>query len=283
LEHFEVLHQLSKENIPFVVVTMLAGRGHTPQIPGAKAIVTRDGLVHGTVGGGKIEAQAIRHSQSLLAGEMGGSPQVITWNLQKDIGMSCGGEGTYLFEVFNPFKWKIAVFGAGHIAQALTRTLLNLDCFVTCLDARRDWLDRLPNHPKLKKICSDNIKDFVSHMDNEHFFTVMTQGHATDVPVLAEIFKIFPAAPYIGVIGSQAKAIKIKRDLKEMGISESYLGQLKCPMGLRVGSSEPFEISISVAAELLQFRDSWLSRSRTSAKEGNRFTNLLAETERANQ
>ena len=81
---FEVAHRLEQENVDFVVITLVSGRGHIPQDPGAKAIVTSRGLHYGTVGGGKVEARAILHAQSLLEKRQQ-SPETTTWNLQRDI------------------------------------------------------------------------------------------------------------------------------------------------------------------------------------------------------
>lgn len=251
------------------MVTMLAGKGHTPQDPGAKILVTCEGLAAGTIGGGKIEARAISYARELLEKvPLDLNPQVITWNLQKDIGMSCGGEGTYLFEVHSPSHWKIAVFGAGHVAQALTRSLVTLDCLVTCVDSRSEWIGKLPTDSKLSPFVVEIPSTQVRSFDANTFFVVMTQGHANDVPVLKEIFEKFPDAPYIGVIGSDPKALKIKTELRTLGISEELLNRLRCPMGLPLGSNQPAEIAISIVAELIQVRDRWFSFSRASSKEG---------------
>ncbi len=247
---------------------MTSGRGHTPQDPGAKAIVDKNGLVFGTIGGGKVEAKAIAYAQDVLASGKAITPQTFTWNLQRDIGMSCGGEGTYLFELYNSKNWEVAVFGAGHVAQALTRTLTNLECKITCVDARQEWIDQLPQLHNLTALCVPNPADFVKTLNTSTYFVVMTQGHAFDVPILYEIFKEFPDAPYVGVIGSHPKALKIKNELKEKGISEELLTRLRCPMGLDLGNNQPFEISISITGELIQVRDRLLKLSTADSNRG---------------
>jgi xanthine dehydrogenase accessory factor len=82
----------------------------------------------------------------------------------------------------------------------------------------------------------------------------MTMGHAHDVPILYEIFKSHPDCPYVGVIGSDVKGIKIKRELKELGVSEDFIAKLRVPVGLPIGNNDPNEMAISIAAELLQVR-----------------------------
>ena len=257
-EHWQTANELTENGTAFVVVTMISSRGHVPQELGAKAIITSDGLRQGTVGGGKVEAKAIEFARELLSHpdrKSTSAPKTVTWNLTRDIGMTCGGEATFLFEVHNPKKWKIAIFGAGHVSQALVRTLINLDCHMTCLDSRAEWLARIPDSRKIAKVLATDLPAQVSDFDAETFFVVMTQGHSTDLPILESIYRAYPTAPYIGVMGSDLKAKKIRGDLFERGISEAQVDRLHSPIGLLIGGNRPFEIAISVAAELLQARN----------------------------
>lgn len=260
IEHWLTASELTESAEAFVVITMIACRGHVPQEIGAKAIVTIEGLKQGTVGGGKVEAKAIVHARSLLADE-NNEPQILTWNLTSDVGMTCGGEATFLFEVHNPKNWKIAVFGAGHVSQALIRTLANLDCHMTCLDTREEWLSRIPNSRKIKKILAMDLPAEVAKLSSDTFFVVMTQGHGTDLPILEKIYLTHPHAPYVGVMGSDVKAKKIRGDLFKRGISEGQVDRLKSPVGLPIGGNRPYEIAISIAAELLQIKDVLTSHS----------------------
>ena len=90
-ELWKAADELSARREPFVVVTVLTVLGGAPQKPGAKAIMTSRGLHWGTVGGGRVEARAIEHSQALLRRGARG-PETVTWNLQRDLDMVCGGE-----------------------------------------------------------------------------------------------------------------------------------------------------------------------------------------------
>lgn len=159
---------------PFTVVTLIDIRGSAPQVLGAKAIVTTGGIVWGTVGGGKIEAAAVTRAQELLT-NLKQECQWVTWNLQTDIGMTCGGEVKLFFEVHARTQWPIAVYGAGHVSQALVRTLLRLDCHVTCIDARSEWLDKLPDHVKLSIDCVDEPETTVESMHPRTFFVLMSR------------------------------------------------------------------------------------------------------------
>ena len=69
--------------------------------------------------------------------------RLVEWNLQRDVGMTCGGVVKLFFETYNHSQWQIAIFGAGHVAAAVVHCLLPLECRVTCIDPREEWLDRL--------------------------------------------------------------------------------------------------------------------------------------------
>lgn len=248
---WEACQKLTAEGISFVMVTMTGVRGSAPQDIGAKMLVTKDGLYYGTVGGGKVEMASIKKSQEVLKNEQL-PPEIVTWNLQKDIGMSCGGEVVMLFEHHHQSSWPIVIFGAGHVAQALTRVLSKLNCSVTCVDSREEWIAKLEG---VKGIHHPVPKDMVKGFDHKSFFMSMTMGHAHDVPILYEIARHAPDCPYVGVIGSDVKGVKIKKELKEMGVSDEFLNKLRVPMGLPIGTNQPYEIAISIVAELLQVRD----------------------------
>lgn len=249
---WEEASSLISQGISFVVVTITGIRGSSPQDAGAKMIVTQLGLHAGTVGGGKVEAAAIKKSQAILESSTQLPPESVTWNLQKDIGMSCGGEVSFLFEHSHQQNWPIIIFGAGHIAQALTRTLNKLNCQVTCIDSRTEWVSKLEG---VKGIHHPNPRELVATFHPKSFFLCMTMGHSHDVPILIEIAKHAPNSPYVGVIGSDIKGIKIKKELKEAEVSEEFISKLKVPMGYPIGTNHPYEIAISIAAQLIETRD----------------------------
>ena len=254
VQHSRKLNKLIELDIPFVTVTLLEIRGSAPQVTGAKALITSNGLEEGTVGGGKIEAAAINYARQALASNRGTTCKLVTWNLQTDIGMTCGGEVKFFFEIHNKGEWPIAIFGAGHVAQVLIPMLVQLHCRVTCIDSRSDWLAKLAEHPKLHKICVKEPSSLVGDFPPNTFFVLISKGHATDLPVLAEILTT-RNAPYIGVIGSAQKASVIKRELTQRGISTKKQESFFCPIGLPIGNNTPAEISFSAISQLIQRRD----------------------------
>jgi xanthine dehydrogenase accessory factor len=257
----EKLAELSKSGTPFVSVTMVDAIGSTPQDAGTKMLVDSSGLVFGTVGGGRVENQAMDFARQMLASRDSPATKLVEWNLQRDVGMTCGGVVKLYFEAYNHQAWRIVVFGAGHVAQSLIRCLLELECQVVCVDPRNDWLIRLPHSGKLTKVETDNMPGYVSKLRDDDFVLCMTMGHRTDRPILQEIFRRECRPAYLGVIGSQAKRKVMIRELAEAGIDHETAELFRCPIGLPLGQNQPGEIAISVAAELIQARDALVQRA----------------------
>lgn len=251
---FEALNELVASGVPFVSVTVVDTMGSVPQDRGAKMLVTSDGRFFGTVGGGKIEKRAIDEALQLLHDETQQKIRFVQWSLNKDVGMTCGGVMKLYFEAYNVERWKIVVFGAGHVANALIHVLLPLDCRLTCLDSREEWLAKLPASPKLVKIHSTDLPAEVKRIPEGAFVLLMTMGHTSDKPILLEILRT-RSFPYLGVIGSNAKAKRLKQDIAEAGLPEEMQKAFYCPIGIEAGSNHPQEIAISITAQLLQERD----------------------------
>ena len=255
----EKLAELSRSGSAFVSVTMVEAAGSTPQDAGSKMLVDGSGLVMGTIGGGKVEHQAITHAQQMLARPSSESPAVelVEWNLQRDVGMTCGGVVKLYFETYNHTDWRIVLFGAGHVAQAVVHCLLPLRCHITCIDPREEWLAGMPDSAKLKRIRTDDLPECVAQLPDDAFVICMTMGHQTDLPVLEAIFRQGREFPYLGVIGSRSKRAELRRGLLAAGIDESRVDDFHCPIGLPLGSNQPGEIAVSIVAQLIQQRDAW--------------------------
>jgi xanthine dehydrogenase accessory factor len=267
----ERLAELSQSGVPFVCVTMVQAVGSTPQDAGSKMLVNADGLITGTVGGGRVEAKAIEFAQKMLRHQetpplpVSPSPRLIDWNLKRDVGMTCGGTVKLFFEAYNHCEWRIVIFGAGHVAAAVVECLAQLDCHVTCIDPRSEWLDRIPARERLRKIQCDEPRTLVTELPMDAFVVCMTMGHATDRPILEEIFRRNRTFPFLGVIGSRAKRAVLLKELTAAGIPAERANAFHCPIGLEIGTNQPGEIAVSVVAQLIQQRDRW--RAGASAAE----------------
>ena len=242
--------EMTDAGTPFVLVTLVKAEGSTPQDAGAKMLVTAEGLAEGTVGGGRVEAKAIDEARQML--DEGVARQFRDWNLKADVGMTCGGRVKLFFESVGAAEWSVVVFGAGHVTQALARLLATLPCRVTCIDPRGEWLERLP--PGVRAVQTDDPPAAVASLPADAFVLCMTRGHRSDLPVLEQIYQAEREFPFLGVIGSKAKAAVLRKELAAAGVPPERL-TFHCPVGLPLGTNHPGEIAVSIAAQLLEARD----------------------------
>ena len=97
------------------------------------------------------------------------------------------------------------------------------------------------------------MPSYVEKIPEGAYVVLMTMGHTTDKPILIEILRT-RTFPYLGVIGSNAKAKRLRKDVLDAGLAEEMTKAFLCPVGLEIGSNHPQEIAISVAAQMLQIR-----------------------------
>ena len=237
----DVLRAFAECDGPATLVTVVEARGSTPCAVGDRMLVGPEGWRAGSVGGGRLEAKALA-----LCAESADRMQLVTWNLQTDVGMTCGGAVTLLVERTTA-PWQVVVYGAGHVAQALVRVLLTLDCQITVCDPRPEWTSKLPADARLRVVDAYDPAACPPGAS----VVLMTQGHRTDLPVLHALLLRGDTA-FLGVIGSEAKARTLRRELAERG----FVGEaaFQCPVGWPVGGNAPAEIAISVAGALLGAR-----------------------------
>ncbi|TAG09367.1 MAG: xanthine dehydrogenase accessory protein XdhC [Verrucomicrobia bacterium] len=241
------------ENACFAIVTVVATRGSVPCEMGAKAIIAEDSLIFGTLGGGKVEALAIAEAVKMLDSDR--RHQLITWNLRHDVGMTCGGEVTLWFEIIQPHSsWHLVIFGAGHVAQALVPLLATLSCTIDVIDTRADWLEKFPQSQKVRCHHHQTYEEGVIHVGPASYVMCISRGHSTDRPVLRSLMMREAPLPFLGAIGSKSKRAVLMSELRADGIDEGKLSELVCPLGLPIGSNDPAEIAISIAAQLLERR-----------------------------
>src|SRR4051812_13377624 len=254
---YEQLVALERGGTAFVLVVLVESLGSTPQDTGAKMLVTAGGLYAGTVGGGKVEAKAIDVATDMLRqGKM--TPSFFNWTLKGDVGMTCGGSVKLYFEPHAGggagAEWPIWIFGAGHVVQALVPVLAPLDCQLTICDPRRDWLEKLPRGRNVRYIEAAEPADLVPTMPDRAFLLCLTKGHASDRPVLQRALAE-RRFPFVGVIGSDAKAKVLQQELVAGGLPADRAKEFYCPVGLPFGNNDPREIALSIAAQLLTERD----------------------------
>ena len=81
---------------------------------------------------------------------------------------------------------------------------------------------------------------------------VVTHDIDADEEILVPALR--SAAGYVGVLGSRRKLAERARRLRSAGLDDAQIGRLKAPIGLDLGAGTPWEVALSVAAEILESR-----------------------------
>jgi len=237
-----------------VVVTELAGSG--PREAGARMLVALGAggapeLVHGTIGGGNLELQALTRAAELLR-EGKALSESVEYPLAEKTGQCCGGKVTLFFETFPWTRRRIVIFGAGHVAQAIAGLHAYLNADLLLIDAReeREIVPALARTRSFELVCVDHPEAEVDGLPQDALVLVMTHNHALDLEILARA--IPRGFPYLGLIGSERKWARFQARLAQRGLTPTQIAGVRCPIGLSKHSKEPNAIAISVAAELLE-------------------------------
>ncbi|MCB9769611.1 MAG: XdhC family protein [Candidatus Omnitrophica bacterium] len=104
IEYYRLLLEAIESNRPFAVATVLKAEGSTPQKTGVKALIDQTGVIQGTIGGGLVEAEAIRRAKEAIVSQL---PCLFDFPLNdpyaREAGPICGGKMRILID---PTAWK---------------------------------------------------------------------------------------------------------------------------------------------------------------------------------
>nr|WP_299239645.1 xanthine dehydrogenase accessory protein XdhC [uncultured Halomonas sp.] len=249
----EALHRLQEAARPHALASVVGTAGSTPREPGTKMVITPEG-VYDTLGGGTFEYQVIDSArQALASGESG--PRLEAFALGARSGQCCGGYVHVLIELFSGAEMTIALFGAGHVGQALAGLLAPLPWWVIWHDSRDNAFPVWANdQPRLECRHRPNPTAAVSALPPGAHALVMTHDHTEDRELIDALLKRGDCAS-IGLIGSVSKWASFQRRLRDAGHTQDVLDQVRCPIGIAGATGKrPYEIALAVCAELLTFK-----------------------------
>lgn len=148
---------------------------------------------------------------------------------------------------------RLLVFGAGHVAQPLSRIGQELGFHVIVTDARATWAakERFPDVDQLIQGWPDEVFEQVE-LDHRTYVVLLSHDARFEGPV-------FPAvrnAPvrYIGAMGSRRTARMRGEHLSGEGWSDEEIARIHAPIGIDIGAEQPSEVALSILAEIIQAR-----------------------------
>ena len=249
--------------------TLVESTGSSPGKQGHRMIVTPDGQVRFTIGGGPLEAMVVHDCLEHLARRRNA---VKDYRLVPEgpnaVGMVCGGTARVFIESHLPWP-VLLVFGAGHVGAEVIRMAEGLEFRRRVADDRSEYLERSRFPGDVERIhCPDAFADPLPQVDENGYVVIVTRCHETDREILARLASR-PLA-YLGMIGSRRKVETVRRELEARGVPAEGLARLHAPIGLEIGARSPREIALSILAEVVAVRSGvatgeGLARAKTAS------------------
>ena len=243
------------------MIRVTRAEGSTPRDSGAVMMVTAS-AAEGTIGGGRLEWDAIAAARELLAQNEVARELVIA--LGPEIGQCCGGRVTLRLSRVDGLaaaleadaaadsraaRHNTLIFGAGHVGLALARALAPLPMRVQLLDSRRQAFANLTLEA-VDCIETERLTQAVQSAPSGSAFIVVTHSHALDSLITAAALERGDFC-YLGLIGSKTKRRVFEQAFRDIGIAEERIARLVCPIGVVLRDKRPEVIAALTAAEIL--------------------------------
>ena len=251
---FEAIHCCEQTAEGYALVTVLTTAGSTPREQGTKMVVTADRQFD-TIGGGHLEFKAIELARQALADSVNqrhNQQAIHSFPLASKLGQCCGGAVKLLIETHVSHRQVLALFGAGHVAQALVPILAQLPLSVRWIDNRESLTPTEPLPANVDYLCDDEPVGEIPLLPAGSWVVIMTHDHQLDFELAEKALKQ-PDLPYVGMIGSQTKAKRFVHRLQSKGISDGQLSRFVTPIGLSdIPGKLPVEVAVSVSAQIIR-------------------------------
>jgi len=298
------------------LISVISSAGSVPREAGARIVLQPDGGFFGTIGGGRLEFEAIADARLALSRGRGGA-QSREWPLGPNLGQCCGGvvrtlaetfdsrdlatvrrleaferDGAFVTESHIDDEGRIArtpaprsaddvpllrpgrartrpsggrksftehfgevtapvlLFGAGHVGRAVVLALAPLPFSVRWIDGRADQFPRhLP--PNTVTVCTDDPGREIDTAPRDALIVIMTHSHPLDFDIAVHALQ-GGTFDFVGLIGSETKRARFASYARQVGLGESAIERLVCPIGIvAIKGKEPAVIAASLAAQLL--------------------------------
>lgn len=235
---YEALKSALDAGLPAGQATVVKGAGL-----GKKLVLLPDQVL-GSLGSPAIDELATAHLRDALANER----SVTT--AEFDPGSST--EVEVFYEVF-PAPPMLLIFGAVHVAQALTRMAKMLGFRVVVSDARAKLAtaERFPEADQILQAWPDDALTQLT-LPPSTYIAILTHDPKFDEPALLGTLET--SAKYIGAVGSRKTNADRRQRLFDAGVSEESLARIRGPIGLDIGAETPEEMAVSILAEIIAVR-----------------------------
>jgi xanthine dehydrogenase accessory factor len=268
---FDKAQALLDQKTPFAMALVVRAEKPTSGKPGDKALITADGTMYGWIGGSCSQPTVIREAVKALKDgksrfiRLSPDPQNLTpRDGLLDLPITCFSGGTMEIYIEPQYPQpRLLVVGSLPVARTLVSLgkVMHYDVVVVDPDGHA---------PTEADHVVTSLAEITGHIRPETYVVIATHG-SFDEAALEYVLKARPR--YIGVVASRKRFGAVVEYLKEQGIDEAMLKQIKAPAGLDIHAQQGDEIALSIMAEIVQLRrstqaaDDWSSSAAEETSE----------------
>jgi xanthine dehydrogenase accessory factor len=145
-------------------------------------------------------------------------------------------------------RLRMLIIGAGQLSQFLAQIAVGLEYQVTVCDPREEYRGSwaLEGVDVVHAMPDDLVLEM--KLDSRSAVIALTHDPKLDDLALMEALKT--DAFYVGAIGSRVNNARRRERLREFDLTEAQIAKLHGPIGIYIGSKTPYEIAVSILAEL---------------------------------
>ena len=244
----KMIEQVLERGETALVVTKVAG----PGAAGTKLLIFSDGSAIGSLGDPELDSIVVSHAARLL-GSRDDTRMLSVSEFAPDF--ASARETLLLFERLQPPP-RLVVCGAGHVGASLARLAANTGYHTTLIDDRADFLkrDRFPES-EIELVVADDWSSAVqAAIGNGRGVSVavVTRGHNEDERCMHAVMRANP--DYVGLIGSKRRTSIVIDRLRDAGVPDEQLKNIRAPIGLDIGAVTPEEVALAIMAEIVAER-----------------------------
>ncbi|MGJ7915047.1 XdhC family protein [Massilia sp. LXY-6] len=171
-------------------------------------------------------------------------------------------------------RLRMLIIGAGQLSQFLAQIAVGLEYQVTVCDPREEY--RGSWSLAGVEVVHAMPDDVVLEMKLDSRSAVIALTHDPKLDDLALMEALRTDAFYVGAIGSRANNARRRERLREFDLSEEQIARLHGPIGIYIGSKTPYEIAVSILAELTAVKNRVALPAQMSVEGGKALAQSLA-------
>jgi len=211
------------------------GEGSAPE---PELIVHEDGRLDGTLGRPELDAALVEGALEALRRGTSRTLEI--------------GARSYFVEAF-PVRPRLVVVGAVEVARSLVRLARELGYETVVVDGRATFAteERFPEVDRLVVGWPDEIADDIGLGPNDAV-AVLTHDVKFDEPAIVEALR--RGCRYVGAVGSRKTQADRRARLRDAGVLDAELAELRGPIGLDLGGRNPSETALAILAEIVAER-----------------------------